>query len=169
MSLLENACKSILPWGMHVPWKKGDHSCSVKKNGNATPWWKDLHTYVCFSKHYGAHREGFRRENRIPFCPKPFRLPPWASFWENSWIAKNFAGDRDVVFGLIFRKREKKTLFWFPWFFYLRLWLGSCGVMREADRPFRPKHSPTVQVKQTETLTHRSGYINQPDSPCESR
>jgi len=41
--------------------------------------------------------------------------------------------------------------------------------MREADRPFRPKQNPTVQVNLTETLTHRSGYINQPDSPCESR
>lgn len=33
MSLLENACKSVLPWGMHAPWKEGDHSCSVKKTG----------------------------------------------------------------------------------------------------------------------------------------
>ena len=56
--------------------------------------------------------------------------------------AKSFAGYRWKVFGLIFCKRKKRIVFWFPWHFYLRLWLGSRGVMREADRPFRPRTQP---------------------------
>jgi hypothetical protein len=45
--------------------------------------------------------------------------------------------------------------FWFPCIFYLRPYLRSPGVMREADRPFRPKQSPTVQVAYNKVLTRK--------------